>query len=98
RDRPTQCERLLAAGPAPIDMQIAARGDRMRRRDLILLLGGTAAGWPLAARGQPADQMRHIGMLMTTDDPEAQVRVAAFRQELQQLGWTDGGNVRIDTR
>ena len=70
----------------------------MRRRDLILLLGGTAAGWPLAARGQPADQMRHIGMLMTTDDPEAQVRVAAFRQELQQLGWTDGGNVRIDTR
>jgi putative tryptophan/tyrosine transport system substrate-binding protein len=72
----------------------------MRRRVLITLLGGVAAAWPLTARAQQADRMRRIGVLMNlaSDDPEAQARIAAFRQELQQLGWTDGRDVRIDDR
>jgi putative tryptophan/tyrosine transport system substrate-binding protein len=71
----------------------------LRRREFITLLGGAAA-WPLAARAQQTDRMRRIGVLMSTatDDPEGQARIAAFAQGLQQLGWTDGRNVRIDTR
>ena len=70
------------------------------RRQLITLLGGAAAAWPLAARAQPSDRMRHIGVLMNTaaDDPEGKVRNAAFERGLQELGWTDGRNVRIDYR
>ena len=72
----------------------------MRRRDFISLLGGTAALWPLAARAQQTERMRRIGVLMNraTDDEEGQAGVAAFRQVLQQLGWSDGSNVRIDIR
>jgi putative ABC transport system substrate-binding protein len=76
----------------------------MRRRAFITLLGGAAAApamlWPLAARAQQPERMRRIGVLMPLgeDDPEAQARVAAFRQGLQQLGWNDGRNVRIDYR
>jgi putative ABC transport system substrate-binding protein len=72
----------------------------VKRRDFITLLGGAAAAWPLAAPAQQRERMRLIGVLMTTaaDDPEGQARVAAFLQGLQQLGWTDGSNVRIDTR
>jgi len=71
----------------------------MRRREFIKLLGGAAA-WPLAARAQHADRMRHIGVLMaaSADDPEYQTRIGAFRQGLALLGWTDGRNARIDTR
>jgi putative tryptophan/tyrosine transport system substrate-binding protein len=71
-----------------------------RRREFITLLGGAAAAWPLAARAQQPERMRRIGVLMslTADDPEGQVRLTAFLQGLQQLGWTDGRNVRIDTR
>jgi ABC-type uncharacterized transport system substrate-binding protein len=72
----------------------------MRRREFITLLGGAVA-WPLAARGQqPGERMRRIGVLHTpaADDPEGQARNAAFLQGLQQFGWTDGRNVRIDTR
>ena len=71
----------------------------MRRREFIALLGGAAA-WPLAARGQQAERMRRIGVLMpiAADDPQAQRRLTAFVQGLQELGWTDGPNVRIDTR
>ena len=76
------------------------RGDRMRRREFITLLGGAAAAWPLAARAQQRERMRRIGVLLpaAADDPEAQARVAAFLQGLQQLGWTIGRNVRIDYR
>ena len=72
----------------------------MRRRDLIVLLGGASVTWPLAAGAQQAEQMRRIGVLMNTtaDDPRGQAAVAAFQQVLQQLGWSDGRNVRIDTR
>jgi putative ABC transport system substrate-binding protein len=71
----------------------------IRRREFITLLGGAAA-WPLAARAQQAERMRRIGLLQTlaADDSEAQARNAAFVQGLQQLGWTDGRNVRIDIR
>ena len=71
----------------------------MKRREFITLLGGTAA-WPLAARAQQDGRVRRVGVLMTTaaDDPEGQARLAAFLQGLQQLGWIDGRNARIDTR
>jgi putative tryptophan/tyrosine transport system substrate-binding protein len=71
----------------------------MRRRDLITLLSG-AATWPLAARAQPRERMRRIGVLMSlaADDPEGQARLTAFVQGLQELGWTDGRNVQIDYR
>ena len=71
----------------------------MKRRQFIALLGGAVA-WPLAARAQPPERMRRIGVLMTlaADDPESPVRLTAFVQTLQELGWTDGRNVRIDTR
>jgi putative ABC transport system substrate-binding protein len=71
----------------------------MRRREFITLIGGAAA-WPLAARAQQAERVRRIGVLLpaAADDPEFQVRVGAFHQGLQPLGWTIGRNVRIDTR
>ena len=71
----------------------------MKRREFITLLGGAAA-WPLAARAQQPDRMRHIGVLMAAaaDDPEYQARIGAFQQGLALLGWTDGRNARIDTR
>ena len=71
----------------------------IQRRDFITLLGGAAA-WPLAARAQQGERMRRIGALMnvTSDDPESSLRVAAFSQGLQELGWSVGRNVRIDWR
>ena len=70
----------------------------MRRREFITLFGGAAVAWPLVVRAQQSE--RRIGVLMSTaaDEPEGQARLAAFRDTLQQLGWTDGRNVRIDTR
>ena len=73
----------------------------MRRREFIGGILGSAATWPLAARAQQGEQMRRIGVLTSgaaADDPDGQVRSAAFVQGLQQLGWTDGRNVRIDYR
>src|SRR6516165_7341672 len=72
----------------------------MNRREFITLLGGTAAAWPLAARAQQPGGMRRIGVLMpaASDNQRYQVYLAAFLQGLQQLGWADGRNVRIDTR
>jgi putative tryptophan/tyrosine transport system substrate-binding protein len=72
----------------------------MRRREFISLLGGAAAAWPLAAGAQQPDRMRRIGVLMVyaENDSEAQAWVAAFREGLQKLGWTEGRNIRIDTR
>ena len=71
----------------------------MRRREFITLIG-SAAAWPLTARAQQVERVRHIGALMNAaeNDPEQQARLAAFRQGLQQLGWTEGHNVRIDYR
>src|SRR5262249_19240229 len=72
----------------------------MRRREFISLLGSATATLPLAARAQQAERMRRIGVLIVrgTDDPLGQTRVAAFQHALQQLGWSDARNVRIDIR
>jgi putative ABC transport system substrate-binding protein len=70
----------------------------MKRREVITLLGGVAAAWPLAAEAQQADRVRRIGVLMNVDDADQRVSYAAFLQVLQELGWTDGHNMRIDTR
>jgi putative ABC transport system substrate-binding protein len=73
----------------------------MKRREFITLLGSAAAAWPLAARAQQADRVRRIGALIgapSADNPDAQANIRAFLQVLQQLGWTDGRNVRIDIR
>jgi ABC-type uncharacterized transport system substrate-binding protein len=72
----------------------------MKRRAFITLLSGAVAAWPLAARAQERDRMRRIGVLMSVaaDGPDGQPRLAAFLNGLQQLGWTDGRNVRIELR
>jgi putative ABC transport system substrate-binding protein len=69
----------------------------MKRREFITLLGGTAAGWPVAAHAQQNDRLRRIGVLMPTaaDNTAGKARVEAFLKGIQQLGWTDGDNVRI---
>src|SRR5262245_27634095 len=71
----------------------------MKRREFISLVG-SATAWPLAARAQQSERMRRIGVLQVqaADDPEQQARLAAFRQGLQQLGWSEGQNVRIEYR
>jgi putative ABC transport system substrate-binding protein len=74
----------------------------MQRRDFITLIGGAAAtaAWPVATYSQQADRLRLIGSLniLAEDDPESRLRIAAFKQSLQELGWIEGGNVRIETR
>src|SRR5262245_15881215 len=74
------------------------RGDRMKRREFITLLGG-AATWPLVARARQSERMRRIGVLQPfpKDMPE-KVRIEAFLKELQRLGWTDGRNLQIEYR
>ena len=71
----------------------------MRRRALIMLLGGAAVAWPFAARAQP-ERMRRIGWLtsLAADDLVPQAYIAALLQGLQELGWSVGRNVRIDYR
>jgi len=79
---------------------MAARAEviRMKRREF-LALAGAAMSWPAGVRAQQPDRMRRIGMLMNVaDDAEGQASVAAFKQAMEQLGWADGQNVRIDTR
>ena len=72
----------------------------MRRREIITLVGGAAAAWPLAARAQQTGRVRRVGVLMTlaADDPEAQARIGTFLQGMQEFGWTIGRNLRIDYR
>jgi ABC-type uncharacterized transport system substrate-binding protein len=72
----------------------------MRRREFITFLVGAAIAWPLTVRAQQPGRMRRVGVLMhyAESDPDAQARFAALLQGLQQLGWTDGRNVRIETR
>jgi putative ABC transport system substrate-binding protein len=71
-----------------------------RRREFIALLGGAVAAWPLTARAQQAEQIRRVAILLpaAAGDSAFQIRVGAFLQGLQQLGWFNGHNVSIDTR
>ena len=72
----------------------------MRRREFIALLGGAAVGWPLAARAQQGEHVRRIGVLLSvaTDDPEYPTLLNAFLHRLQELGWRDGRNLKIEVR
>jgi putative tryptophan/tyrosine transport system substrate-binding protein len=72
----------------------------VRRREFIKLVGGAAAGWPLAVRAQPSGQMRRIGILLGVVEPDArwQSTIAAFEKRLEELGWSTGQNIRIDYR
>jgi putative ABC transport system substrate-binding protein len=72
----------------------------MRRRDFIALLGGAAVALPLATRAQQGEHMRRVGVLLSIaeTDPDAQRRIQAFRQGLEELGWTEGRNVRVEYR
>ena len=79
----------------------------MRRREFITLLGGAAAwplawplSWPLAARAQPSERMRRVGVLvgLAENDPEMKERLAGLHQGLEKLGWAEGRNLRIDYR
>jgi len=73
---------------------------KMKRREFMSLLGGAAVAWPLAAGAQQGEKIRRIDILMpyAANDLEGQAHIAGFLQGLQQLGWSDGRNVRIDTR
>ena len=70
----------------------------MRRREFITFVGSAAIVWPLAARAQQAEQIRRVAILMNVDSAEQRENHAVFVKVLQQLGWTDGRTVRIDTR
>src|SRR3974390_3256532 len=78
----------------------SAGGAAGERREFIMLVGGSAAAWPLAARAQPRERVRLVGLLegISADAPGAKARHLAFLEGLQQLGWTPGRNVRIDVR
>jgi putative ABC transport system substrate-binding protein len=73
---------------------------QLKRREFISLLGGAAAAWPATARAQQGERMRRIALLMNVgeNDPDGQARFAVFLQGLQQLGWIDGRNIRLDVR
>ena len=81
----------LVGRPVPLD--------QLKRREFVTLIGGVAA-WPITTRAQQAERLRRIGVLINfrADDPEGQARLAAFRQTLRELGWTEGENVRMDVR
>jgi putative tryptophan/tyrosine transport system substrate-binding protein len=72
----------------------------MRRREFMTLLGGAAAGWPMAGRAQHSERKQRIGVLMSgaEDDPETQARLVGIRQGLARLGWSEGRNLQIDYR
>jgi putative ABC transport system substrate-binding protein len=72
----------------------------VKRREFITLLGGAAASWPFPMWARQAGQMRRVGVLLNfpVDDPEGRTRLGAFLKGLEELGWTDGRNVRIDIR
>jgi putative tryptophan/tyrosine transport system substrate-binding protein len=76
------------------------QGRSVRRREFVTLVGATAAMWPLAARAQQGQRVRHIGVLLplAESDPEIQSRVKAFRYGLRDVDWVEGRNIRIDYR
>src|SRR5712672_2148198 len=93
RDRKT----VMTEPPSPLTMLFSRH---TKRREFITLLGGAAVAWPVAARAQQPERMRRMGVFMNlaSDDPDAQARIGALLQGLQQYGWTIGGNLRVDYR
>src|SRR5262245_563285 len=82
----------VRCSPAPL-------GGRMKRREFITLLGGAAVAWPLAAGAQQSERVRRIAVLTAFNaDVEAQSRIAAFQQELEKLGWSEGRNIIVESR
>src|SRR5439155_19493547 len=92
RTRP-RASRLMMEG-----LMVVPTTRYIRRRELVNLLGGMTVAWPFATRAQQAERVQRIGMLMSfpASDPEAPIRVTAFQQRLQELGWTDRHNIQID--
>jgi hypothetical protein len=92
--------RLMVIAGAEVQKRGVSPVLDVRRREFITLLGGAAAAWPLAARGQQPERVRRVGALMgfAESDPEGQIFIAAFREGLHNLGWTEGRNIRFDTR
>ena len=76
------------------------RREPIGRRDFVAGICVAAAAWPFSARAQQPDRMRRVGVIMNlnAEDPEAPIRVGALRSGLQQLGWTEGHNLRFDFR
>ena len=83
-----------AAGAA----RASRRGDRIRRREFIALLGGAAAAWPIAAQARLAGKRPTIGLLVSSTPADESQRVGAFTQRLHQLGWIDGRTITIELR
>ena len=81
-------------------MPSPGQGAGMRRRQFLGVLGGAAIAWPLVARAQQGERMRRVGVLtnVTPDNLEGRSRRTAFQKALQEFGWTDGQNLRIETR
>ena len=75
------------------------RGDRVKRRQFITLLGG-AVTWPIMARAQQPEGVRRIGVLsiLAESDVEWRASIRVFQHRLQELGWTDGRNIQINYR
>src|SRR5262245_60996576 len=76
-------------------------GQGMRRREFITLIGGAAAAWPRSARAQQPDRVKRIGIFFggfSEADPESHARIEAFTRQLQELGWVEGRNIKIDLR
>ena len=80
-------------------MIVGLRGERMRRREFITLVGGTVAGWPFALRAQQTDGKRRVSILLPFAEADAEVQtwIKAFVEALRELGWNDGSNIQIDT-
>ena len=110
-----RCLLLTHSGHSPLDIAVphnitqsqlyarvpsSIRGASMRRRGFITLIAGAAAGWPVAARGQQAEQIRRIGVLMrvAADDPRWKALLAGLRDGLARLGWIEGSTIHIDYR
>src|SRR5262245_46309752 len=70
------------------------------RRQILTLLGGAAAAWPVVAQAQQPERMRRVGVLMSTlaDHPEGQSRLLVFQQAMEQFGWSEGRNLHTDIR
>ena len=104
RFRPVECHLPLATSRKVLGFRSCTRRvlrERMRRREFIKVLAGSVAGtWPLIARAQQGDGVRRVAIFMDLSerDAEGQARVAAFRKGLQDLGWTEGRNVKFDVR